>query len=294
MRRQLEQPAAASQALQDAKVKHDALARDRLDQIAVQRDGNIVGRAAPDLPVVNVLAIAVQAIGPVLGGGSIPPLALITTLIGIGSKLGPAAYAHWIARISDLPYLPGQLSSKLLDGNAAISVITQVPTLFKAFGPQLAAGDRATAVDVVQLALAADGSEALLNKYPQAFDGLAQPSIESAVRDLRKTALDFVLGQEVPPDAAKDVGGLASLLKAVDQVRSNHEASAALELVMTTAKTLKRSQLDPEPVFTNAASLLSHSNADAAGYFDQAKLQRTRCPSAQTDRPFLKGAVRAM
>jgi len=293
MRRQLEQLAAASQALQDAKVKHDALARDRLDQSAVQRDGNIVGRAAPDLPVVNVLAIAVQAVGPVLSG-SIPPLALITTLIGIGSKLGAAAYALWIARISDLPYLPGQLSSKLLDGNAAISVITQVPTLFKAFGPQLAAGDRATAVDVVQLALAADGSEALLNKYPQAFDGLAQPSIESAVRDLRKAALDFVLGQEVPPDAAKDVGGLGSLLKAVDQVRSNHEASAALELVMTTAKTLKSSQLDPEPVFTNAASLLAHSNMDAASGFGQAKLQRARCPSAQAARPFLKGAARTM
>jgi hypothetical protein len=293
MRRQLEQLAAASQALQDAKVKHDALARDRLDQGAIQRDGNIVGRAAPDLPVVNVLAIAVQAIGPVLSG-SIPPLALITTLIGIGSKLGAAAYDHWIARISDLPYTPGQFSSKLLDGNAAISVITQVPTLFNAFGPQLASGDRATAVDVVQLALAADGSEALLNKYPQAFDGLAQPSIESAVRDLRKAALDFVLGQEVLPDAAKDVGGLASLLKAVDQVRTNHEASAALELVMTTAKTLKSSQLDPELVFTNAASLLAHSNMDAASGFGQAKLQRARCPSPQAARPFLKGAARTM
>lgn len=306
------QAAAANQALQDAKGKHDALAGDRLDQItsglqdavtvgqslaqvlpsklgesittatqvvsnslvavndlrkgdlsdAVQQAGKIVEQATPNLPVVTVLAKAVQAMAPVLGG-SIPPVALITTLIGVGSKLGAAAYAHWISRIMDLPYTPGQFSPKLFDSNAAISVITQVPTLFKAFGPQLAAGDRATAVDVVQLALAAEGSEALVNKYPQAFAGLAPPSIESAVRDLQKAALDFVLGQEVPPGAAKAVGGLTSVLKAVDQVRSNPEASAALDLVMTTAKTLESNQMHPELVFTNAASLLSSSDTAA-------------------------------
>ena len=245
-------PAAAptNQALQDPTVEHDALV------------GELVDQAAPNLPMVNVLARAVQVIGPVLGG-SLSPVALITTLIGVGSKLGATAYAHWITRIMDLPYKPGQLSSKLFDSHAAIGVITQVPTLFKALGPQLA-GDRTSAVDVVQLALGADDREALVNKYPQAFMGLAQPSIESAVRDLQKAALDFVLRQEVPPDAVKDVGGLASVLKAVDQVRGNHEASAALDLVMTTAKTLENNQLHPELVFTNAAFLLSTSNTAAA------------------------------
>lgn len=230
---------------------------------AIQQATRIVDRAAPNLPVVNILAKAAQAIGPVLGS-SIPPLALLTTIVSIGSKLGSVAYAHWIARIMDLPYTPEQFSPKLFDSNAAISVITQVPAVLKAFRPQLAAGDRETALEVVQLALAGDDGESLLTKYPQAFAGTAQPQIEAAVRDLQKAALDFVLGNEIPPDAAKEVGGLASLLKAVDQVRANPEASAALDMVMTTAKTLESAQKHPEQEFTNAAALLSRPATAAA------------------------------
>ena len=260
--------AAANPSLQDAAVEHDALA------------GRLVDQAAPNLPMVNILAQAVQAIGPALGG-SIPPVALITTLIGVGSRLDAPAHAHWIARIMDLPYTPRQPSSKLFDSNAAISVITEVPTLRRAFGPQLAAGDRASAADVVELALGADGREALVNKYPRAFADLTQSSIESAVRDLQKAALDFVLRQEVPLDAVKDVGGLASVLKAVDQVRGNRDARAALDLVMTTANALRSNQLHPELVFTNAASLLFTSNIaqlqhSRGGLKMQAAMARTR------------------
>jgi len=138
-----------------------------------------------------------------------------------------------------------------------------VPTVLKALRPQLAAGDRAAALDVVQLALADGGAEALVQKYP-AFAALAQPSVESAVRDLQKAALDFVIGGEIPPEAAKAVGGLPALLKAVDQVRSNQDASAALDLVMTTVKTLDGAQKHPEVEFNNAAAILSKSNAAAA------------------------------
>ena len=307
------QTVAAQQALQDTRAKHDALAGDRLDDIAgdlqgavdvgrslaqvlpgkfgqsiatatqvvsntlatvgdlrkgdlsgaVQQATSMVSQVAPNLPVVSVLAKAAQAIGPILGG-SIPPLALITTIIGIGSKLGAVAYAHWVARIMDQPYTPEQISPKLFDSNAAISVISQVPAVLKAFRPQLAAGDRELAVDVVRLGLAGDGGEALVAKYPQAFAGLAQASIESAVGDLQKAALDFVLGNEVPADAAKDVGGLGPLLKAVDKVRGNPDSSAALDLVMTTAKTLEGAQKHPETEFGNAAALLSGSKAAAA------------------------------
>ncbi len=229
---------------------------------AVQQATQIVNQVAPNLPVLNVLAKAAAAIGPVLGG-SIPPIALITTIVSVGSKLGSMAYAHWVARIMDMPYTPGQFSPKLIDSNAAISVITQVPTVLKALRPQLAAGDRAAALDVVQLALADGGAEALVQKYP-AFAALAQPSVESAVRDLQKAALDFVIGGEIPPEAAKAVGGLPALLKAVDQVRSNQDASAALDLVMTTVKTLDGAQKHPEVEFNNAAAILSKSNAAAA------------------------------
>jgi len=305
--------AAAKQAVEDAKVKHDTLAGNRLDDItgdlqtavsvgqslskvlpgkfgqslatateavsntlttvtdlrkgdlagAIQQATNVVNQVAPNLPVVSVLAKAAAAIGPVLGG-SIPPVALITTIVSIGSKLGSVAYSHWVARIMDMPYTPEQFSPKLFDSNAAVAVITQVPTVLKALRPQLAAGDRGAALDVVQLALAGDSGDELVKKYPQAFAGLAQPSIEAAVRDLQKAALDFVIGSELPPDAAKDVGGLTPLLKAVDQIRGNPDASAALDMVMTTVKTLDGAQKHPEVEFNKAAALLAQSNTAAA------------------------------
>jgi hypothetical protein len=305
--------AAAKQAVEDAKVKHDTLAGNRLDDItgdlqtavtvgqslskvlpgkfgqslatateavsntlttvtdlrkgdlagAIQQATNVVNQVAPNLPVVSVLAKAAAAIGPVLGG-SIPPIALITTIVSIGTKLGSVAYAHWYARIMDMPYTPGQFSPELFDSNAAIAVIAQVPTMMQALRPQLAAGDRAAAVDVVKLVLAGDDGETLVKKYSQEFAGLAQPSIEAAVRDLQKAALGYVVEAEVPADAAKHVGGVSPLLKAVDQIRANPDASAALDMVMTTVKTLDGAKKHPEVEFNNAAVLLSKSNTAAA------------------------------
>ena len=230
---------------------------------AVQQALKVVDQAAPNMPVVSVLAKAAQAMGPVLGG-SIPPIALITTIIGIGSKLGSAAYAHWVARIMDQPYTPAQFSPKLLDSNAAESVIMEVPAVLKAVQPQLAAGDRELALDVVRLALAGDGGAGLVAKYAQAFDGFSQANIDSAVRDLQKAALDFVLGRELPADAGKSVGGLSAVLKAVDKVRSNPDSSAALDMVMTTAKTLDAAQMHPEAEFNRAADILSRPNTQVS------------------------------
>jgi hypothetical protein len=226
---------------------------------AVQQALKVVDQAAPNMPVVSVLTKAVQAMGPVLGG-SIPPVALITTLIGIGGRLGSAAYAHWVARIMDQPYTPEQFSPKVFDSNAAESLIMQVPSVLKALQPQLAAGNRDMALDVVRLALAGDGGATLVGKYAQAFAGFSQAGIDSAVRDLQKAALDFVLGRELPADAGKSVGGLSAVLKAVDQVRSNPDASAALDMVMTTAKTLAAAQMHPELEFNKAAEILSRPN----------------------------------
>lgn len=230
---------------------------------AVQQAMKVVNQAAPNMPVVNVLAKAAQMMGPILGT-SIPPIALITTLIGIGSKLGSAAYAHWVARIMDLPYTPEQFSPKVFDSNSAESVIMQVPSVLKALQPQLAAGDRSLALTVVQLALAGDGGAALVAKYAQAFGGFSQANIDSAVRDLQKAALDFVLGRELPADAGKSVGGLSTVLKAVDQVRSNPDASAALDMVMTTAKTLDAAGVHAELEFNKAAQILSRPNTQVA------------------------------
>ena len=84
------------------------------------------------------------------------------------------------------------------------------------------------------------------------------------MRDLQKAALDFVLGRELPADAGKSVGGLSAVLKAVDKVRSNPDSSAALDMVMTTAKTLEAAQMHPEAEFNKAADILSRPNTQVS------------------------------
>jgi hypothetical protein len=52
--------------------------------------------------------------------------------------------------------------------NAALSLVMQVPAMQQALAQQLQAGGRDVALDVVRLALAADGDVALVAKYPDA------------------------------------------------------------------------------------------------------------------------------
>lgn len=223
---------------------------------AVQQASTLLDKAAPNMPVVSVLAKAAQLIGPVLGG-AFPPIALITTLVGVGSKLSAIAYARWVARIMDQPYTPEQFSPTVFDSNAAVSLIMQVPALAKALGPQLQAGARDVALDVVRLALAPDGGAALLAKYPEAFAGLDQASIDGIVRDLQKASLDYVLAKDLPPDAGAAIGGTTAMLQGIDKIRANHDASAGLDAVMTAVTALKRSGKNPETEFNEAAKSLA-------------------------------------
>jgi hypothetical protein len=222
---------------------------------AVDRASELLDKAAPDMPVVTVLAKAAAAMGPVLGT-AFPPVALLTTLIGIGSKLSAAAYARWVARVMDQPYTQEQFSPAVFDSNAAESLLLQAPAMLKAIGPLLQAGGRDVALDVVRLALAPDGGVALLAKYPAAFANFDQSSIDGAIRDVQKASLDYVLAKDLPPDAGAALGGPPALLQAIDKVRANPEASAGLDAVMTTMAALKRSGENPETAFRDAARLI--------------------------------------
>ena len=106
---------------------------------AVAKASDLLASATPNLPVVQVLTKAVAALAPVIGT-VFPPLTLITTIIGVGSKLGAVAYAHWIARVMDAPYTPAQFSPSLIDSNAAVTLVEQVPVLAKSLRRGVAAG----------------------------------------------------------------------------------------------------------------------------------------------------------
>jgi hypothetical protein len=223
---------------------------------AVQQAGTLLTQATPNLPVVSVLTQASQAIGPVIGA-AVPPTAFITTILGIGGKLSAAAYTRWVARIMDQPYTPEQFSPSVFDSNAAASLITQVPALMQALGPQIQAGGPDVALEVVQLALTTDAAASLAGKFPEAFTGMAQATLDQAVRDLQKVALDVVLAKDLPPDAGAPLGGNAAMLQAIDKVRASPGASAGLDAVMTTVTALRQAGKNPATEFQAAADAIA-------------------------------------
>jgi hypothetical protein len=227
---------------------------------AVQQAGTLLTQATPNLPVVSVLTQAMQVMGPVLGT-AVPPATFITTILGIGSKLSAAAYTRWVARIMDQPYTPEQFSSSVFDSNAAQGLLTQVPAMMQALGPQLQAGGSDVALEVVQLALTADGAASLATKFPEAFTGMAQATLDQAVRDLQKAALDFVLAKDLPPDAGASLGGNTALLQAIDKVRASPSASSGLDAVMTTVTALRQAGKNPATEFQAAADAIASQGA---------------------------------
>ncbi len=226
---------------------------------AVQKATQLAQLAAPNMPVVQVLAKAAPMIASVLGG-AIPPVALIAALVSTGSQLSAAAYGRWIARVMDAPYTPEQFSPSVFDSNAARSLIAQVPVLMRVFGPRIA-GDTAFALKIVQLALAEKGEAALLDACRQDFAGLDQPTITQAVRDLQKAALDTVLARDLPPDAGKAVGGAPAMLKALDSIRADRTASAGLDAVFATVQAVRTAGRNPATEFAKAATLLAGPGA---------------------------------
>lgn len=222
---------------------------------AAQQVSGLLDKAAPNLPIVNVLTQAMNMIGPALGG-AVPGLALITTVVGIGAKLGTVAYNRWVARVMDAPYTPEQFAPTVFDSNAAETLILQVPEIEQAFARPLQDGGRAEALTIVRLALEQDAAAALTARYPGCFDGMDQGAIDLALSKLRRAALDFVLGDDfksVPPETTAALGGPAGVLEALDKVNANPQARAGLDVMMTTVATLKQAGQNPAAAIADAA-----------------------------------------
>ena len=224
---------------------------------AVQKATALAAEAAPNMPVVQVLAKAVPMIGSALAG-AMPPLALIGTLVSIGGQLSAAAYGRWIARVMDAPYTPEQFSPAVFDSDAARSLIAQVPVFMRVFGKKIAA-DTSFALKLVRLALSEDGESAVFDACKDDFAGLDQPTVSGAVRDLQKAALDSVLAHDLPVGTVSAVGGTAALFSAIDRIRADHDASAGLDAVYATVQAVRAAGGNPVAEFADAAKALSAS-----------------------------------
>ena len=86
---------------------------------------------------------------------------------------------------------------------------------------------------------------------------MAPATLDQAVRDLQKAALDFVLAKDLPPDAGAPLGGNTAMLQAIDKVRASPSASAGLDAVMTTVTALRQAGKNPATEFQAAADAIA-------------------------------------
>ena len=90
-----------------------------------------------DNPIKGMLLRAVGSFGSVLGS-VVPPLAIASIVIAVGSKLAGAAYNRWVARVLAAPYTPELFPPTVIDSAVAISIAQSSPI----FSQALKTGDK--------------------------------------------------------------------------------------------------------------------------------------------------------
>lgn len=214
---------------------------------AIAQGGNVKdavekGQALFDLfreenPVRDIFAKSLKSFGSVLGG-SVPALAVISTVVGCGVKLVGTAYEKWKKRILNVPITPAVLPLEVVDANTGFTLLLQSPLFKKVFEKKLEANDRPFMAEAADL-LTRD-AEAFWNKYKGAFDSRAQ--FDQGLQEFRRAALDRELADETRGDPAlfQQSGGLQNFMKSVDRINTDEEAQAALHQLALTVEMLQK------------------------------------------------------
>lgn len=246
---------AGSRIEQAAAVVEDGLAAvDRLRaaggaQQALQELSGLAARLQDDSPINGVLGRAMTSFAGVLGG-ALPPLAIASAVVGIGSKLAGAAYDRWVARVLHAPYTPELFPPSVVDANTAISLVLQSPILRDAFAAELDRGDRRFFGELLELALSEERSEELWSRFAGRFEDRA--AFEQGLAEFQRAALTTELVKDVEPAWTREIGGVDPLLSAIDQLNADPAARGDLDAMVLIADALKREGKAPDQLFEAA------------------------------------------
>jgi len=197
-----------------------------------------------DNPARDAFAAALKSFGPVLGG-TMPALAVISTVVGAGVKLVGHAYEKWKKRILNAPITPAMLPLKDIDANTGFTLLLQCPIFKTVFTKELEGNDRAFMTKAAEL-LTRENVEDFRTTYKERF--LSREHFAQGLQEFRRAGLDRELAAETMDDPSlfAQAGGLKAFLQSLDRINGNEEAQASLHQLATIVEELRR-QGEPVP-----------------------------------------------
>jgi hypothetical protein len=193
-------------------------------------------------PVRDIVVKASQSFGRVLGG-VLPPLAIISVIVGVSTKLVGVAYQKWKARILHLPFSPAVIPLEVVDANTGFVLLLKSPTFKAAFARELEANDRDFMKSAIEEFLRQENMETLWTKYQGHFESRAQ--FEEGLEEFRRAAADLELKSAIDPSLMAEAGGYESLMPALDKIYADAESRAELDALVTVVEDLQK---NGEPV----------------------------------------------
>lgn len=221
---------------------------------AVAKAKELLGAFQSDNPVKELVQKARESWGRVLGG-SVPQVALLAAIVGVGMKLVGVAYDKWKARILHAPFSPAVIPLKLVDANTGFVLLAQSPTFKRAFGPELERNDRPFMETAVKDFLGVDDTEGLWQRYQRTPDGTrfeSREEFERGLAEFRRVAAGRELAAEIDPTLIASVGGYEALARAVDRLHTDSEATAHLDAVVLMVERLQQNNEPVQTIFRKA------------------------------------------
>lgn len=190
-------------------------------------------------PVKDVFSKALGSFGRVLGG-TVPALAIITTVVAIGTELVGAAYEKWRTRILNAPFSLAVTPLSPVDANTAFLLLRMSPIFKKIFMPELEKDDQ-TFMEATLVLLRQDDVEPFWNRYKDRFESRAV--FDQGLKEFRQAAVDM----ELDPALFSKAGGKDAFLRSLAEINKDGDAQADLHALVTVAEGL---QQKGEPVLS--------------------------------------------
>lgn len=197
-------------------------------------------------PMKDIVRRALGSFASVLPS-TVPPLAVITAVLGVSSTLIGVAYQRWRARVLGLPFSPAAIPPVVVDANTGFTLLLQSATLQKAFAPELTNNDRPFLLEVVRSFLTDSDLEVLWKRYPDRFE--SRQEFETGVDELRRAAADLDLGKTIDPALLAGAGGYERVMAAVQTIQQHEQARADLDALVLAVEAINKQGGAPKEVF---------------------------------------------
>jgi len=206
-----------------------------------------------DNPIKNLVKKAADSFKLALGV-SLPQVALVTTVVGVGAGLAGLAYQKWKARILHAPFSPAELPLKTIDANTGFSLLVTSPIFKKAFMQELQDNDRPFMQAMVDLCIKESDTNAIYTKYKNHFE--SRELFEQGLIEFRHNAADRELKEFIDHSAFSEVGGYDSFINMIDRIHQDDKALADLDALVTVAENLQNEGEPVVAVFKKASESL--------------------------------------